>query len=259
MPPSVLAKLSHLDIVYPLLFKLTNTRSKRVTHTGVLEFVAEEKKIYLPSWLMKNLDVNDGETLVVENTSLPVAKYSRFQPLSVNFLDITNPKAVLENYLRQFACLTTGDVLSINYNDKIYELRVLETRPSFAVNIIECDMSVDFEAPEGYKETTLTPEVDPTESIEFVPFTGRGNRLDGKTRKRKNEDADDSVDGRNKKPKRSRGIPDYGYAVGSVDFMRDSQPPPAKTEEPVAFKAFNGKGCTMISPSVEASDESDVD
>jgi hypothetical protein len=41
-------------------------------------------------------------------------------------------------------------VIAINYNNKIYELNVLETKPAEAVSIIECDMNVEFEAPPGY-------------------------------------------------------------------------------------------------------------
>jgi hypothetical protein len=46
--------------------------------------------------------------------------------------------------------LSKGDVIAINYNKKIYELNVLETKPANAVSIIECDMNVEFEAPPGY-------------------------------------------------------------------------------------------------------------
>ena len=49
---------------------------------------------------------------------------------------MTNPKAVLEARLRNFACLSTGDVIAIMYNNKIYELSVLETKPSNAVSVI---------------------------------------------------------------------------------------------------------------------------
>lgn len=51
MPPSALEKLTRLNINYPMLFKLTNKKSKRETHSGVLEFVADEGKIYLPLWV----------------------------------------------------------------------------------------------------------------------------------------------------------------------------------------------------------------
>ena len=36
-----------------MLFKLTNTNAKRSTHCGVLEFVADEGKVYLPHWVSK--------------------------------------------------------------------------------------------------------------------------------------------------------------------------------------------------------------
>ena len=42
----------------------------------------------------------------VESAALPVATFSKFQPLTTDFLDLTNPKAVLEMRLRHFACLS---------------------------------------------------------------------------------------------------------------------------------------------------------
>ena len=51
MPPSALDVLTRLNIVYPMLFKLTNRRGKRHTHCGVLEFVADEGKVYIPYWV----------------------------------------------------------------------------------------------------------------------------------------------------------------------------------------------------------------
>ena len=51
MPPSALEKLARLNIVYPMLFKLSNCRQSNSTHCGVLEFVAEEGRIYVPHWV----------------------------------------------------------------------------------------------------------------------------------------------------------------------------------------------------------------
>ena len=42
MPPSALDQLTRLNIVYPMLFKLTNPATSRTTHCGVLEFIADE-------------------------------------------------------------------------------------------------------------------------------------------------------------------------------------------------------------------------
>ena len=51
LPPSALDKLTRLHITYPMLFELINGREEKVTHAGVLEFIAEEGKIYLPQWV----------------------------------------------------------------------------------------------------------------------------------------------------------------------------------------------------------------
>jgi hypothetical protein len=55
MPPSALDKLSKLRVTYPMLFELINGKKEKVTHAGVLEFVAEEGKAYLPHWVNPSL------------------------------------------------------------------------------------------------------------------------------------------------------------------------------------------------------------
>lgn len=51
MPPSALDKLTKLHITYPMLFELLNGKLGLHTHAGVLEFIAEEGKAYLPQWV----------------------------------------------------------------------------------------------------------------------------------------------------------------------------------------------------------------
>ena len=53
MPPSALDKLTRLHITYPMLFELMNGAKETMTHAGVLEFIAEEGKIYLPYWVSR--------------------------------------------------------------------------------------------------------------------------------------------------------------------------------------------------------------
>ncbi|KAJ0173186.1 hypothetical protein K1T71_011362 [Dendrolimus kikuchii] len=261
MPPSALEQLTRLNIEYPMIFKLTNKKTKRVTHCGVLEFVADEGKVYLPHWMMANLVLEEGSIIQIESVSLPVATFSKFQPLSEDFLDISNPKAVLENCLRNFSCLTTGDVIAIKYNSKVYELCVLETKPGNAVIIIECDMNVEFAPPVGYKEdehisrggeggsgaggmdedpSTMMPE-----PSGFVAFSGEGNRLDGKKKKLISE-CDSEPQSSQARQNYVRGIPDYDYVIGTLRFIRNSRPPSAKEETPSEpFQAFKGEGFTL--------------
>ncbi|VDP52878.1 unnamed protein product, partial [Soboliphyme baturini] len=121
---------TRLHIEYPMMFKLTNCdkERRRFTHSGVLEFHQEEGKCYIPYWMMRNLLLSEGELIKVEYSNLPVATYVKFKPQSMEFLDITNPRAVLELKLRSFACLTKGDIIAIEYNNKVSRARVLLLR-----------------------------------------------------------------------------------------------------------------------------------
>ncbi|CAG8442773.1 1827_t:CDS:2 [Diversispora eburnea] len=192
LPPSALAKLAGLSIVYPLLFELRNADKQIHTHAGVLEFIAEEGRVYLPHWMMQTLLLEQGDLLEIKNANLPLGEFVKIQPQTPDFLDISDPKAVLENALRNFATLTQGDIIQINYNNKIYEILVLETKPSNdGISIVETDLEVDFAPPVGYVEPKPQPKdtmankikfeepaAEPTKG--FLAFQGDGQRLNGK-------------------------------------------------------------------------------
>ncbi|KAJ3147468.1 ubiquitin fusion degradation protein [Geranomyces variabilis] len=204
IPQSALHKLSNLHLSWPLLFKLTNNAQDRSTHSGVLEFTAEEGRVYLPQWMMQTLLLQEGQFVDIKNAELPLGAFVKIQPQHVDFLEITDPKAVLEQALRNFSTLTVGDILSFKYNDKLYDILVLETKPAGqGISIIETDLEVDFAPPVGYVEPT--PQYKPTavsggrtdilkgsttsiekhtvaEDIGFKPFAGSGQRLNGKSR-----------------------------------------------------------------------------
>jgi hypothetical protein len=71
LPPSALDKLSRLHVTYPMMFELTNGQKGKMTHAGVLEFVAEEGKVYMPNWVCPKLAFMKEHTLIIiddENT-----------------------------------------------------------------------------------------------------------------------------------------------------------------------------------------------
>ena len=43
--------VANLNISYPMLFKLVHGAGKKHSHAGVLEFIAEEGRVYLPQWV----------------------------------------------------------------------------------------------------------------------------------------------------------------------------------------------------------------
>jgi len=102
--------------------------------------------------MMQNLLIEEGAVISVTNVSLPKATFVKLQPQHVDFLEITNPRAVLEHALRNFSCVTKGDVICLQYNSKNYHFELKEVEPKDAACIIETDCNVDFDAPVGYKE-----------------------------------------------------------------------------------------------------------
>lgn len=95
MPPSALAHLTSLDLESPWMFQLRNPSNPAAsTHSGVLEFIAEEGIVHLPYWMMKTLRLEEGDPIRITGTELPKGKFVKLQPQTVHFLEISDPKAV---------------------------------------------------------------------------------------------------------------------------------------------------------------------
>ena len=96
--------------------------------------------------MMQNLRLVEGDVLRVKNAQLPKGTYVKLQPQTSDFLNISNPKAVLETCLRNYTCLTVNDTFMIEYNNKRYFIDVIEAKPADGVCVVETD-SADFAAP----------------------------------------------------------------------------------------------------------------
>ncbi|CAN6440555.1 unnamed protein product [Victoria cruziana] len=274
MPPSALDRLASLHIDYPMLFELYNSSTERVSHCGVLEFIAEEGMIYMPYWMMQNMLLQEGDTVRVKNATLPKGTYVKLQPHTKDFLDISNPKAILETTLRNFSCLTTGDSIMVAYNNKKYYIDIIETKPSSAISIIETDCEVDFAPPLDYKEperpapltvpsSSRLPASEQEEPVaaepKFSAFTGVGRRLDGKPLKYSVAPASNPAPGGNvpsssnssqqKSGSSTRSTPGklvFGSNAGPVAkeanklTRKEIKPEEPPKEEP-KFQAFTGK------------------
>jgi ubiquitin fusion degradation protein 1 len=217
LPPSCLEKLAQLEIQYPMMFQIVNPRAaEKKLHCGVLEFIAQEGMVYLPYWMMENMRLNEGDIVHIRSVSLNKGSYVKLQPQLTDFIKISNPKAVLEQSLRNFSALTKGQTFRILYNKKKYDIGVVEVRrhggpfppgQPQVVCIIETDVELDFEAPADYVEPQRpvaaalpSPGASPHAKSPIVrpmgepildgdsseeeggkpSFTGSGFRLDGK-------------------------------------------------------------------------------
>ena len=108
---------------------------------------------------MNTLSLDAGDLLQIKSTDLPPGQFVKLQPQSPSFLDISDPRAVLENAFRNFSCLTKGDIFTFGYNDQTYDIAVLEIKPDteqHAIVTMETDLEVDFATPVGYEEPKRT-------------------------------------------------------------------------------------------------------
>lgn len=96
--------------------------------------------------MMYTLHIKEGENVQIESvSSLPVATLAKFKAQCADFLTITDYKAVLEEALRNFVCLTVGDLITVAYGSVIYKVRAIETKPESAVSLIGSNMDVSKE------------------------------------------------------------------------------------------------------------------
>lgn len=144
--------------------------------------------------MMQNLAVEAGGVVQIKTVKLEKGSFIKIQPHETAFIDLPNPRAVyapprLENALRDYACLTQGETIIVEFNKRRYELDILETRPKAAIMTIETDIEVDFAPPKDYVDSPskLTREPSFTAHEEVVPaqaagklFPGAGERLDKK-------------------------------------------------------------------------------
>ena len=91
---------------------------------------------------MHNIGVEEGQLITLSTADAVPGTYALFQPQTPEFEDITNKTALLENALRNFSCITKGEILVLHYNNRIYELKIVDTKPGDVLNIINCDLNV---------------------------------------------------------------------------------------------------------------------
>jgi len=158
LPASCLQELSSRHIQYPMMFRIrtniNNPALARTSHCSVLEFDAEEGRVYMPTWMMDNLNIEQGSLVELTNTTLRKGTFVQFQPHRTKFTEIKNPRAVLERTMRNFSCLTVGDTIQIKFGNDVYKIDITEAKVNAenvdVVSIIETDIQVDFKEPKDF-------------------------------------------------------------------------------------------------------------
>ena len=137
---------------------------------------------------MEHLGLAEGGDVSLESAVLNKGTFVKIQPHETAFIDLPNPRAVLENSLRNYLCLTQGDTIVVEFAKKRYAIDIIETRPDHAIMTLQTDIQVDFAPPKDYveapvlkKEPSITFGKEEQKSSGNKSKTITGYTLDGKT------------------------------------------------------------------------------
>lgn len=154
LPQSILEHLVAIGANLPYIFEISHTGGVYRTNCGVLEFTGIEGIIDVPDWMYQQLDLMSSRTITLKLIGLPIGKYVKLLPHSVNFLEIENHKAELEKHLTNYQVLTQGDEILCEF-EEVGPIRftVAEIKPEGdGIYIVDTDLSVEFMEPIGYSE-----------------------------------------------------------------------------------------------------------
>lgn len=86
---------------------------------------------------------------------LEKANFVQIRPHKTEFIELPDPRAILEIHLRNFVCLTKNETITLNFMNKDYQLDILDLKPDCSYNtgiIIDTDLFLDFAPPLDYVE-----------------------------------------------------------------------------------------------------------
>mmetsp|Transcript_4975 Transcript_4975/g.7596 ORF Transcript_4975/g.7596 Transcript_4975/m.7596 type:complete len:389 (+) Transcript_4975:154-1320(+) len=159
LPASVLESLTTKNAFAngPVMFQIVNPVNSRISHCGVKEFTADEGTVKIPKKVCDCLQLTDTESSSVQlkYIVLPPISSVTFQPKLNAFTNVGPVKQVLEENLVHHTTLTKGDVITIWYRGKSYELTVTNIVPddplySHGTTLINTDVVVDIDLSEEY-------------------------------------------------------------------------------------------------------------
>ena len=162
LPPTALQKLTSMRTSFskesPVLFRILNIELNMYTHCGVSDFTADDDTCILPTNMFNRLCLEPGQMVNLRNIPLDRGTLIKIQPHKTEFIDLPNPKTILENSLRNYFCLTEGDTINVKFNHKFYLIDIVECKPKKAIKTVNSDIKVDFLPPKDYKETPVKKE-----------------------------------------------------------------------------------------------------
>jgi ubiquitin fusion degradation protein 1 len=104
-----------------------------------LDFRSPENYIFLPKWLMNDLNVETNDLVEISLLRIKLADLVVLQPLTVEWDDLmkttTDPKTLLEHEINKYSSLTAGTTIYIKINGKEFPIYVKETKAEGGISV----------------------------------------------------------------------------------------------------------------------------
>ena len=132
----------------------TSKQRLNKAYISPLDFRSPENYIFLPRWLMSDMNLVPNDVVDVSLVRIKLASLVVFQPLSLEWDDLIksggDPKSLLERELNKYSSLTSGSTIYIEVGGKEYPLRVHATYAEGgvqvrAVRVQDSDVSTDID------------------------------------------------------------------------------------------------------------------
>ena len=151
----------HREMDFPLSFKISNANKEIIV--SVLDFTGDPDTVVIPQWLFYNLyPLQLGDIVSVSvysggytNNKLSKGTCITLRPHTIDFLDITDHKAILEHNLKHYSILNKYTTIAIEYLDVQYNIDVIDTKPDNVIDIINSDLEVEFAPPINSLDTNI--------------------------------------------------------------------------------------------------------
>eukprot|EP00049_Salpingoeca_infusionum_P006823 m.111696 g.111696 ORF g.111696 m.111696 type:complete len:637 (+) comp13455_c0_seq2:264-2174(+) len=147
----------------------TSTHFSTWLPCSVHEMTAPEGAVHVPSWILDTLDVSEGATVYLRfMRERPVtAEFCRFEVEEdetpdddhPRFLELPNPRAVLEKALGWYRTLKQGTVIPIQFHQQSYFVKVVDLEPDEVCAISDTDLVVDLVGLKTVEEEKQQPSV----------------------------------------------------------------------------------------------------
>lgn len=155
IPSTILTELLCENAEMPYFFRVVNPEIAFGVMCGIHEATAPDGFCYIPTHIMDNLNLRDGNNVTLKLLKPKDGTYIKLQPHSMDFVNMKNvePKQLLEAAMSMnYPILTQGHTIAIycEVNKRSYYLDVVETKPAEEIKIIDVNLNVDFDPPKDY-------------------------------------------------------------------------------------------------------------